>query len=402
MARLFFFFRQLLFVFLLLIGSCIFLLAQSSNIIKGKVVNDADNSAIVNCSVFINNTSKGTVTNASGEFELTNFSPGKYQLVVSSIGYETYTSLFSSNQLPLTITIRLKQKNTDLSTVVVEPFLKDGWEMWGQTFIENLIGTTEYASQCKILNKEVVRFRYSPKKELLTAVADEPIVIENKALGYIIKFKLEDFSADLGSHTNVYSGYPLFSDMPTKSFNQQLDWQKNRKDAYLGSIMHFVRCLYTGDITRGDQFNQEGFEIRKNMKVPNAEKLRVQQKYNVDAQTKSDEFPEDSIKYFKKILKQADSVGANVVLSSADLVASGEDKGKEFFFTGKLSIIYRKRRKIDTDVQRSTIYLITPAPVQIEENGYYNSPLEIFTMGHWAKSQKLANLLPLDYWPKEE
>ncbi|MBS1935396.1 MAG: carboxypeptidase-like regulatory domain-containing protein, partial [Bacteroidetes bacterium] len=388
MKPLFFFFHKIIFL-VILIGVHSFSVAQSSKTIKGKVVNDADASPIANCSVFIDNTSKGTTTNASGEFELANFSPGKYQIVVSSIGYETYTSLFSTSQLPLTLNIRLKQKTTGLSTVVVEPFLKDGWETWGQTFIENLIGTTEFASQCKILNKEVVRFRYSTKKELLTAVADEPIVIENKALGYIIKFKLEDFSADMDSHTSIYSGYPLFSDMPSKSFNQQLEWQKNRKDAYLGSIMHFVRCLYTGDITRGDQFNQEGFEIRKNMKVPNAEKLRVRQKYNADAQTKNDEFPEDSVRYFKKILKQPDSVGANVVLSSADLVTSNDDQGKEFFFTGKLSIIYRKRRKIDTDVQRSTIYLLTPAPVQIEENGYYNSPLEIFTMGHWARSQKL-------------
>jgi hypothetical protein len=393
---------KLFFLFGLIISSPVFLIGQSSRSVKGKVVNDADNSPLVNCSVFINNTSKGATTNASGEFELTNFSPGKYQLVISSIGFETYTSLFSASQLPLTLNIRLKQKTTGLSTVVVEPFLKDGWATWGQTFIETLIGTTEFATQCKILNKEVVRFRYSAKKDLLTAVADEPIVIENKALGYIIKFQLEDFSADMDAHTSVYSGYPLFSDMPSKSFNQQLDWQKNRKDAYLGSIMHFVRCLYTGDLTRGDQFNQEGFEIRKNMKVPNAEKLRVKAKYNADAQTKNDDFPEDSIRYFKKILRQSDSVGANVVLSSADLLASDDDHSKEFFFTGKLSIIYRKRRKVDTDVQRSTIYLVTPAPVQIEENGYYNSPLEIFTMGHWARSQKLASLLPVDYWPKDE
>ncbi len=58
--------------------------------------------------------------------------------------------------------------------------------------------------------------------------------------------------------------------------------------------------------------------------------------------------------------------------------------------------------KLDTEVQKSTIYLLTPAPVQIEENGYYDSPLEIFTIGYWAESQKLANLLPLDYWPEDE
>ena len=50
------------------------------------------------------------------------------------------------------------------SAVTVEPFLKDGWETWGQTFIEYLIGTIDNASRCTIQNKEVVHFRAISEK----------------------------------------------------------------------------------------------------------------------------------------------------------------------------------------------------------------------------------------------
>jgi len=66
------------------------------------------------------------------------------------------------------------------------------------------------------------------------------------------------------------------------------------------------------------------------------------------------------------------------------------------------SIIYRRKRKLDTEVQKSSIYLTTPEPVQIEANGSYDPPLELFSLGYWAHSEKLANLLPLNYWPDDE
>jgi len=53
-------------------------------------------------------------------------------------------------------------------------------------------------------------------------------------------------------------------------------------------------------------------------------------------------------------------------------------------------------------VQKSSIYLTTPEPVQIEANGSYDPPLELFSLGYWAHSEKLANLLPLNYWPYDE
>ncbi|HEX4372095.1 MAG TPA: carboxypeptidase-like regulatory domain-containing protein, partial [Puia sp.] len=167
--------------------------AQSTNFLKGKVVDDTTKMPIANCSVFINSTSKGTVTNNKGEFILENLPEGNHELIISSIGYQTFVYDYSSAQLPLDVRVSLKQKTTELSEITVEPEVKDGWHVWGQTFLNNFIGTTENAKDCSIKNTGALHFRFSQKNNRLTVIADEPLVIENKALGYTVKYQLEEF-----------------------------------------------------------------------------------------------------------------------------------------------------------------------------------------------------------------
>lgn len=72
-----------------------FIQASAQHFIKGTVVNESTGAPIAGTSVFISNTSKGTVSNSNGYFELTDVPAGKHELVVSSIGYETNVFSFS-------------------------------------------------------------------------------------------------------------------------------------------------------------------------------------------------------------------------------------------------------------------------------------------------------------------
>ncbi len=86
----------------------------------------------------------------------------------------------------------MKPKMEELQTVVVEPYEKDGWETWGKFFIENFIGTSQNARSCTIKNYKTLRFRHSKKRNQLTVTADDPLIIENKALGYSIQYQWKD------------------------------------------------------------------------------------------------------------------------------------------------------------------------------------------------------------------
>ncbi|HNU15850.1 MAG TPA: carboxypeptidase-like regulatory domain-containing protein, partial [Chitinophagaceae bacterium] len=107
-------------------------LAQLS--IKGKVVNASTGAVIPGCSVFIANTSKGTTADGNGYFELSDIPPGKHDLIVSSVGYETSVFSFTDRQLPLQLKIELVVKIKELDNVNLEAYVEEGWDKWGKIF----------------------------------------------------------------------------------------------------------------------------------------------------------------------------------------------------------------------------------------------------------------------------
>ena len=123
--------------------------AQCQKLLKGIVIDEEKNKPIANASVFLNTTSFGTVTNSQGNFELT-IPKGKYELIVSSIGFDTYNQTINTDKVSDFITIKLKVKSQVMETVVVEPYEKDGWEKWGKFFLESFIGTTANSLSCTI------------------------------------------------------------------------------------------------------------------------------------------------------------------------------------------------------------------------------------------------------------
>ncbi|MFK4985418.1 carboxypeptidase-like regulatory domain-containing protein, partial [Klebsiella pneumoniae] len=82
-------------------------------------------------SIYLSNTSVGTVSKEDGSFQIHSFPSGRYDLVVSILGFETYIVAVQSNKLPDFLEIVLKPKVNDLQEIVVEPYDKNGWEKWG-------------------------------------------------------------------------------------------------------------------------------------------------------------------------------------------------------------------------------------------------------------------------------
>ncbi len=239
--------------------------ADAQRTIRGRVVNDATGAVIPGSSVFISNSSKGTVTNSEGQFELQDIPPGKHDLVISCIGYETNVYSFSEQQLPLQLKVQLSIRVKELANVTVEPFLEEGWDKWGKMFMDNFIGTTENGMHCKIKNTNKIRFRYYKKSNRVTAYADEPVIIENKALGYTIKYQLENFEVSFKEHTTFYLGYPLFEDKTKEGKEPKEKWLRRRTEAFKGSVVHFMQSLYN------NKLKEEGFEVRRMTRIPNAE-----------------------------------------------------------------------------------------------------------------------------------
>lgn len=390
--------------------------------IKGKVINVANNTPVAGSSVFISNTSKGTTTDKNGYFELNDVPAGKHDLVISCIGYETNVFSFASEKLPLSLKIEMAVRVKELQNVTVEPFVEEGWDKWGRLFTERFIGRTPNAAQCKIKNTDAIRFRFFRKSNRLVAYSDEQLILENKALGYRIIYQMESFEVDFKTTMTFFSGYPLFEEME----RNRKKWIRNRDEAYYGSIQHFMHSLYR------DSLKQQGFEVRRMVRIPNTEKERVKKLYRelhqnrvqtgmagvVITQNAKQDPPaveKDSMDYYQRILQQKDytEIYGKELLTADSLIVSTEGDYKIVFFNDYLYVTYKNEMEDpeylhSTGEQRSRFfqrsYLRLPNgnPVAVDRNGGYFPPQEMFSSAYWGWSEKMADCVPIDYVPSKD
>jgi len=332
--------------------------------VTGKVVDEKTKQPMQGASVFCQNTTIGTITNNEGKFFM-RLNNGGYDLVVSYTGYETkLTRISNGNPGNDSLTIELREQDKNLGEVVVagSAEVADGWNKYGQFFIDNFIGTTPNASKCIIENKDSLRFYFYKKRNKLKVKARSEIIITNNALGYKIKYQLDSFVYDYTAKVGSFTGYPLFEELKGSDEQTEL-WKKNRFNSYVGSRLHFMRSWYDSTL------NDEGFMLEL---------------LDADNKPTAVEDPYDSKLY---------------TIDSGDVVIN---------IKGRLRINYKNRVPdqkylqennfpLSSHIQISAIDIIDGFSIQ--ENGYFYEQSEMTNMGYWAW-KKLAELLPYDYNPE--
>ncbi len=365
-------------------------MAQSpGNSLSGIVTDSADGKPLPGVSIFLNSTSKGTISREDGSFLLKEVPRGRYDLIVSAIGYETFVLTVSGAQLPANLTIMLRRKAAELAAVTVEPFEKDGWRLYGKYFLDNFIGMVENSRGCTIKNRSTLRFHFYKKSNRLSVTAVEPLIIENDALGYAIQFKLETFVSDFNSHIITYYGYPYFQQMSTTKEGRRRRWEQHRQ-----LVLQWPRSCILARSLYASHTREEGFILEQQQIIPNLEKRRVKTIYRANAM-QADTFAIDTLHHFWEVLRQPDFFGRTIIVPPDSLLTIYPDQGRSLFFNGLLNVLYREGK--NGNYRRSQLKLVTPALIQFEENGNYYPPQEILASGSWGQTEKIANLLPLDY-----
>jgi len=334
--------------------------------ITGKVVDGKTGQALGGASVFCQNTTIGTITSNEGDFHL-KLVNGGYDLIISYTGYETrLIRIGRGSQEKDSLRVEMKEQDKSLGEVVVagSAEVADGWDKYGQFFLDNFIGTTPNAAQCVLENKDAVKFYFYKKRNKLKVKATDNLVITNHVFGYRIKYQLDSFVYEYNSNISSYTGYPLFEELAGTPQEQEV-WQKNRKYSYSGSRLHFIRSWYDSTLS------EEGF-----------------------------------------VLEVADSSNGNKLSTIKDPYDShiyAVDSGNvEIAWNGRLRVSYTNQRPDKkyleeqkfppgTKVQISAIDIVNG--FVIEENGYFYDQSDVTNMGYWSW-KKLAELLPYDYTPE--
>ena len=357
--------KQSIFILFLFFTTQLF--SQATYTVAGKVIDKNTRLPLQGASVFAQNTTFGVATNSEGNFIL-KLPNGGYELIITYTGYETESIRINNATAGdnLVIEIKPKEKSLEEVSVVFTTEVKDGWEKYGTFFTENFIGTSEFSKQTFIKNPEVLKFYYSKKRNRLKVLASEPLLVENFALGYNIKFAIDSFTYEYENNTAQFIGYPLFEEM-LGTAAKGATWLQNREKAYKGSQLHFMRSLFNKTL------DDDGFEVQFLIKNNDEERTSPLKNpypalnYSKDDSTNTVEFRPN----------QPDMI---VLFTKA--------KPEEAFFT------YDPKAK--KNFQVSTLSVTKGESIIIEENGYFFEQTDIITNGYWG-FEKVGDMLPYDY-----
>ena len=346
---------KLIFIVLLLV--CGFnLRAQTS--ISG-IITDSLKNPVPFASVYLSNTTMGTSANDHGAYKLDITQNGAYELIVTCIGYKSYSKTIHVEEKDLVFNITLYPDYKILNEVVVtakDNYRKRNYSM----FIKIFFGETVNASKCKILNPEDLFLIFDRKERVLSGRSVKPLVIENKALGYNIIYNLINFKYYENDMLFNYSGNHYFQSHEG-SPQEKEEWKINRLKTYYGSRMHFLRALYS------DKLYREGFGIY--------------------------EYKEEQSTY---------TYSNDEILAIKTLRFNQNIDNIEVYYPKKIVIYYESTKPgvnlANYQYEEYSSKATFARPVKIYANGFFEDGYSITWEGRMS-NDRMANMLPFDFVP---
>ena len=310
-----------------------------SQTFKGVIRDQLTDRTINLAAVYINGTTVGASSDNNGYFEL-NLTNHRYEpIIISAIGY--YSITLSDYLTDISQIIYLTPKVYKLDEVVIAASGKTSSRNRRinlKLFKKEFLGVSINARKCELLNEMDVTLLQEKDNDTLKAFSSNPILINNKALGYRITYYLDKFAYCKTNGSLTIFGNYIFEDYSNSLEKPEKEKVENRrKKVYLGSRMHFFRSLWKNKI------DSVGFSV-------------------INSQ--------------------------NNKLNYNELVTNTVKLTKNLNYKGNLVIKYYKRM----ETSRITI---KRDYVTFDENGYFD-PYEIYWDGFMAM-QRIGDLLPFEY-----
>lgn len=307
--------------------------------------------------------------------------------------------MVTGTTLQLNIEMHLKNNAMEEVSIVSHKFSKENFDKFCKAFV----GESPNAKLCKVINPKGIDLVYHKFEKVLEGHSDDFLIIDNKALGYRVRYLINEFKSDEVNYMISYEGKVLYEEL--KGSKAQLArWRKKREEVYYGSSMHFMRSLIHGDM------DQQGFVIRQLVRKPNPERppqIVIQQKLDKFYAQQN----RDSVEHWQALshLRRYNETLIRQPMKIEDILRRTEQPGIfAITFPDYLYVVYTKKRDEDhfNDVYRplemenfatSVITLYKPYAL-FDLNGVVISPHATLYEGTWSKD-RVAEQLPVDYVP---
>jgi len=338
--------------------------------ISAIVADENSREVIADVFVFYDNSSTGGITDANGKFV---FNATEFQnaaLVFSHLNYELKTILVEDRP-SVPDTIFLAATSAVLTeAVVVEKSKPRVRRRWLKRFTDEFLGADYDDKLIKIVNPEVLLFE--EQKGKLTVESKESLIIENRFLGYRVKFFLQSFESYVDGDI-LYQGKVFFEEMKgTKK--EKARFKRNRFNIYQRTSRKFFANLIQNKITDGAYeigfsiFNREGDFI--NYEPIAIDSLVVNELTNGNYEIKINRALTITDERMK--VRQAAQKVVGTTLSGVD------------DFKQTVNIIPR------------SYFWSKKGRIIVNQYGTISNPTEVEEAGYWTNF-RVATLLPLDY-----
>jgi hypothetical protein len=351
-------------LFLSLVLLSLYSFAQST--ITGQVTDAETKLPLEGASVFAQNTTKGVITDKEGNYKLY-LNKGGYELVISYTGFVSQRIKIEADaDKQFNVELKKVEKNMEEVVIVASNEVLDGWEKHGAFFLDYFIGATPFSDSCILLNPEALKFYYYKRSDKLKVLAEQPLLISNKSLGYHLRYQLDSFVYFYKTNINTYVGNGWYTPMEG-SEEEEKAWKEKRKTVYYGSRLHFLRSYYDSSL------KQNGFTV-------DVLSSSDAQKFNRLSN------PYDTSYYF----------------------FNDSTQNAELWFPVKASITYNKKAPekdyllqthLPADVKVQISYIDLKDGILIKPNGFFFDQKSWINQGYWSW-KNIADQLPYDNQPE--
>ncbi|WP_421798388.1 carboxypeptidase-like regulatory domain-containing protein [Haliscomenobacter sp.] len=373
--------------------------AQAQNqVLQGRIVDEKTNEPLPFASVYYNNSTMGSQSDVNGYFSLP-FLGLNVELVVSYVGYETLKYPITQALDDRTLLFKLSPIVKNIKEFAISAPRSETWYKNLDMFISHVIGGSHFAEDCEILNPEVLQFFYDTTTLVMSARASDLLKIENKAFGYMITYALIEYRYNVLNREFIISGYPYFTPMiGTRA--KHIRWDRNRRMAYEGSLLHFIRTLHQDSLARAV------FEVRSVKRLPDTtyqdeekiitarnalKRMPYYQAVNKNSPHQRLLMRAERDQYIEKIEPALLPLKAYTSPSSSKLSLRFKDYLMVSF---EKAHPYRAEQKVTVNTY---VQLLEPE-AKLDHIGLILEPGHVHFEGYWA-SQLLGDMLPFDYVP---
>lgn len=355
---------RILFLFI----GCLLLQAAHAQIsISGKVISNESGDPLSGASVYLNNTTIGTTTNAQGDFLLRVPSHGVFEIIVSFVSYEVIVHAVTVGDKDLRFVFKLNAKPQEMRSILV--MNDERRKRMMDLFRSQFLGITTPGLKSSIRNESEVYFSAGDGKRDAYAHADKPLEVVNREFGYRIFFDLQDFYIDEETGRTYFAGFARYTELDSPVAKRYI---KKRKEYYYGSTMHLFHSLYAGVA------EQQQFRFFKKMQIASNGSVRL----------------------------------VKNPISALSLVFTDSTTGQKYMsWDDKITVQYLKDPVYKNALSQKTMisgYMpkgiesdltMLMKPVFFSELGLPETPLRIAYSGFWSY-EKFGNMLPIDYRPE--